>query len=875
MKNFKRILSYLMTIVMGVFLFSGIKVTNVSADETFKFETANGYFEYTINNDEITITTYSGTDEELEVPSEIDGKSVVKIGQCAFSNCYNLEKIDISDSVESIGEYAFNGCTKLKNINIPDSVRNISKGAFNFCTSLSNIEIPSSIKNIEKEAFNNCSSLESIKIPNSITSIKEKTFYNCRKLTSIEIPSSVKTIEDSAFENCSNLKYIEIPNSVTNIGPSAFEFCVNLTNIEISNSIKIIENSVFRNCRNLRNIKIPNSVTSISNWAFSFCVSLMHIEIPDSVTNIGYGAFANCGNLEKIRIPNSVINIEDNTFYECNMLTINGYKNSYVENYAKENSIKFKLISEESGLINNDFEYSIKNNEVTITRYFGIKKELKVPSEINGRIVTTIGKKTFYNCHDLQVITIPNSVTSIEDYAFKNCSGLKKIEIPDSVTNIGDSAFNECSNSLIIYGYQDSYAEDYAKKNSIRFELKNDISNKKFEYIVEKNNEITIKKYNGEDFELNIPNKIDGKTVTKIGESAFSNCNNLESVAIPDSITIIEDCAFIDCSNLESIKIPKTVVNIGKGAFYNCNELIIYGIKNSYIENYAKENSIPFIAINYGEELNIKSFTTDKESPQVISSLIKLNVEASGIGTLQYKYYTYLNGKYAVIKEWSTENNVTISPKNSGIYDICVAVKDSEGNIVRKNLKFEFVKPLKIESFTSDKQSVEKVETIVNLKIKTSGGVGEKEYKYYRYLNGEYKLLKDWSNLDSLDINLDKVGSYDIYVGVKDSTGEIIRKNLIIKAIKPLRIESFTSDKQSPQKLGTTIELTTKISGDNEAIQYKYYRYVNGKYALIKDWNTSNTITIAPKTIGNYDIYVGVKDSIGNIVRKNIKFTFK
>lgn len=163
-----------MTIVMGVFLFSGIKVTNVSADETFKFETANGYFEYTINNDEITITTYSGTDEELEVPSEIDGKSVVKIGQCAFSNCYNLEKIDISDSVESIGEYAFNGCTKLKNINIPDSVRNISKGAFNFCTSLSNIEIPSSIKNIEKEAFNNCSSLESIKIPNSITSIKEK-----------------------------------------------------------------------------------------------------------------------------------------------------------------------------------------------------------------------------------------------------------------------------------------------------------------------------------------------------------------------------------------------------------------------------------------------------------------------------------------------------------------------------------------------------------------------------------------------------------------------------------------------------------------------------------------------------------------------------
>ena len=39
MKNFKRLLSYLMTIIMGVILFSGIKVTNTLADEVFKFET--------------------------------------------------------------------------------------------------------------------------------------------------------------------------------------------------------------------------------------------------------------------------------------------------------------------------------------------------------------------------------------------------------------------------------------------------------------------------------------------------------------------------------------------------------------------------------------------------------------------------------------------------------------------------------------------------------------------------------------------------------------------------------------------------------------------------------------------------------------------
>ena len=54
-----------------------------------------------------------------------------------------------------------------------------------------------------------------------------------------------------------------------------------------------------------------------------------------------------------------------------------------------------------------------------------------------------------------------------------------------------------------------------------------------------------------------------------------------------------------------------------------------------------------------------------------------------------------------------------------------------------------------------------------------------------------------------------------------------------------------------------------------------YYRYLNGQYALIKDWSTSNSITIAPSTAGTYEIYVGVRDNSGNIVRKCMKYTIK
>ena len=74
-----------------------------------------------------------------------------------------------------------------------------------------------------------------------------------------------------------------------------------------------------------------------------------------------------------------------------------------------------------------------------------------------------------------------------------------------------------------------------------------------------------------------IPNTItfDGQnyTVTEIGYEAFYNCDSLESIVLPDSVTSIEEFAFQWCANLKSITLPDGITEIGGGAFYGCTSL--------------------------------------------------------------------------------------------------------------------------------------------------------------------------------------------------------------------------------------------------------------------------------------------------------------
>ena len=320
----------------------------------------------------------------IQYPSKKEGteylilQGVESIGESAFNECTGLTNITIPDSVTSIGNFAFCECTSLTRIIIPDSVTSIGNFAFSYCTSLTSITISNSVTSIGKYAFKYCSNLTSITIPSSVISIREYAFECCSNLTSITIPNSVTSIENFAFSYCTSLTSITIPNSVTSIGYGAFHCCTSLTSINVDSNnekymsdngvlytkdkktliqypskkegteylilqgVESIGDYAFEGCENLINITIPDSVTSIMG-AFKGCSSLINITIPNSVTSIGGSAFECCSSLTSITIPDSVTSIGDYTFYKCDSLSVLCKSNSYAEQYAKENNIKYVI----------------------------------------------------------------------------------------------------------------------------------------------------------------------------------------------------------------------------------------------------------------------------------------------------------------------------------------------------------------------------------------------------------------------------------------------------------------------------------------------------------------------------------------------------
>lgn len=520
---------------------NSLKFVDISIEHIY------GDFGYrNLDNNEIEITRYLANGYNVTVPSEIDGKNVVKIGINAFSECSNLQSVELPERINEIENGAFYYCTNLKQIDIPKSVIRIGDNAFRNCRSLVNIMLHAGIESIGTGAFYNCTSLNSIEIPSDVLKIEDNTFYGCSNLLKILLPDDLAYISDTAFQGCPSLiiysrsgsyseEYAKLHDIVFIDNDSLNEFGEFQYRILEEGTVEITKYTGEGYV-----VTIPDSIqgkeiSSLGNGAFLGCELVKEIIIPYGLSNIGSGAFANCTNLTNIDIPDTVTEIGASAFYKC---------------------IKLVNVTIQQGIIT--IEDNIFNGCYSLTA-------VEIP---NG--VSSIGYRAFYRCSNLKSLNIPDGVTYIYSGAFSDCSSLSKVFIPDSVISISESVFYQCD-GLIIYGNDGSYAMEYAKANGIPFIDINQVKKyDDFEYKLLEDSTIEIIRYVGNSLNIVVPYEIDGHSVIRIGDRAFS-VNSLRSITIPESVNYISSDAF----------------------FYQ-REMIIYGKSGSYAQEYAQTNGIEF-----------------------------------------------------------------------------------------------------------------------------------------------------------------------------------------------------------------------------------------------------------------------------------------
>ena len=182
--------------------------------------------------------------------------------------------------------------------------------------------------------------------------------------------------------------------------------------------------------------------------------------------------------------------------------------------------------------------------------------------------LTSIGKSTFRDCAALTSISLPEGVKNIESYAFKGCTALTSISLPEGVKSIESYAFKGCTALTSI-----SLPEGLTSIGSSAFSGCTALTS------------------------ISLP-----EGVTSIENSTFGDCAALTSISLPKELTSIGNYAF-GCTALTSISLPEGVKSIGNSAFCDCAALTSISLPEGVrkIENYAFENCIALTSISLPE----------------------------------------------------------------------------------------------------------------------------------------------------------------------------------------------------------------------------------------------------------------------------------
>ena len=273
-------------------------------------------------------------------------------------------------------------------------------------------------------------------------------------------------------------------------------------------------------------VRIMDGITAIPDYAFAGCENLVDVVIPQTARTIGKCAFAQCVNLTELYLPEGVISIGDCAFLMCSSLT------------------QLTIPDSVTSIEGNPFRY--------LAAEILVSSENPVISVVDGVVFNKDGTRLIAcPCNKAGAYEIPQGVLEIGIHAFENCKSLTDVTIPGSVGSLEGNPF--------------AYA---------RLELKLSPENPHFSLV---------------------DSVLFDETGTKL--LIYPGGKEGDTYEIPKGTTEIGEAAFTGCQHLSNVTVPESVTTIAPNAFWNCENLRLYVWDGSYALQYAREHRLDFFYI--------------------------------------------------------------------------------------------------------------------------------------------------------------------------------------------------------------------------------------------------------------------------------------
>lgn len=535
--------------------------------------------------------------EQVSFPNNI-----VSVGVSAFYGCTNLSEVTFN-KVVSIGENSFANCINLANRGdtkriMPVGATYVGKRAFYNCDAITEITVPSTLTILNEEIFAECDNLANIYYDANTTvdTIGEGAFANCIAIVNAQLPSTLVLRDDNdttgfvknPFMGCTQLKSFTF-NEENKNGLYVEDGVIYRTLYDgLGNELAERAIYAYPTAKSFVTVNIPANVSIIDRYAFAG-------------TTIEKLAFLKNAVIEGTEAV-TLIDIGDYAFFKSDLISATfTYRVKRIGKYAFYQS---KIASYELDdtyvfdgcvgyVINNEYD-DYSDNGLNIDDYSfseTLVENITIPTR-----VWRVGKGAFMNNYQLYSFNIiDGDVTDllVDDYAFYGNARLKKIVIPARVTDIGEGAFaydvnvtdvifNERENAITLgkesFAHVHYLYEIYLPSNLTVFgegvfngdtRLKNVYFGDVEDRTVSGGLEISARAFEGA---YAIENVTIPSYVTKLGDYAFFK-TKLESVTflgeIDDEPLTIGEYAFSEAINLDTIVLPDNLVAIEKGAFAN------------------------------------------------------------------------------------------------------------------------------------------------------------------------------------------------------------------------------------------------------------------------------------------------------------------